>query len=144
MLYKCGAGHLLLVQRPQLTVVYPIPTPAPCSIHRLGQYKPITVVRLIIAGTIEERILKLQVGVASGVAWGGTRRGVGLGREGKCWMAGGGPMQSSACGVGKGRQAGRAGWGAILVYAAAQHGAPSSSRLEWSGVAWGGTWRGVG
>eukprot|EP01025_Chloroclados_australasicus_P041985 TRINITY_DN44749_c0_g1_i1.p2 TRINITY_DN44749_c0_g1~~TRINITY_DN44749_c0_g1_i1.p2 ORF type:complete len:161 (-),score=17.25 TRINITY_DN44749_c0_g1_i1:236-718(-) len=29
-------------------------------IHRLGQYKPITVTRFIIAGTIEERILKLQ------------------------------------------------------------------------------------
>ncbi|GFH18644.1 hypothetical protein V8C86DRAFT_3013167 [Haematococcus lacustris] len=29
-------------------------------IHRLGQYKPITVVRFVIAGTIEERILKLQ------------------------------------------------------------------------------------
>ena len=29
-------------------------------IHRLGQYKPIHVVRFVIAGTIEERILKLQ------------------------------------------------------------------------------------
>jgi len=29
-------------------------------IHRLGQFKPITVVRFIIGGTIEERILKLQ------------------------------------------------------------------------------------
>ncbi|GAX83352.1 hypothetical protein CEUSTIGMA_g10777.t1 [Chlamydomonas eustigma] len=29
-------------------------------IHRLGQYKPITVVRFVIGGTIEERILKLQ------------------------------------------------------------------------------------
>ncbi|CAG9463875.1 unnamed protein product [Pedinophyceae sp. YPF-701] len=29
-------------------------------IHRLGQYKPISVTRFIIAGTIEERILKLQ------------------------------------------------------------------------------------
>ena len=29
-------------------------------IHRLGQYKPIHVTRFIIAGTIEERILKLQ------------------------------------------------------------------------------------
>eukprot|EP00798_Chlamydomonas_sp_ICE-L_P014744 gene14744-20792_t len=29
-------------------------------IHRLGQYKPVTVVRLVIHGTIEERILKLQ------------------------------------------------------------------------------------
>lgn len=30
-------------------------------IHRLGQYKPIHVTRFIIGGTIEERILKLQV-----------------------------------------------------------------------------------
>ena len=29
-------------------------------IHRLGQYKPISVTRFIVAGTIEERILKLQ------------------------------------------------------------------------------------
>ena len=29
-------------------------------IHRLGQYKPICVTRFVIAGTIEERILKLQ------------------------------------------------------------------------------------
>eukprot|EP00955_Chlamydomonas_euryale_P059471 357392-Chlamydomonas_euryale.AAC.43 len=29
-------------------------------IHRLGQFKPITIVRFIIGGTIEERILKLQ------------------------------------------------------------------------------------
>lgn len=29
-------------------------------IHRLGQYKPIHVVRFVIGGTIEERILKLQ------------------------------------------------------------------------------------
>lgn len=29
-------------------------------IHRLGQYKPITVVRLVIANTVEERIIKLQ------------------------------------------------------------------------------------
>ena len=29
-------------------------------IHRLGQYKPIHVTRYVIAGTIEERILKLQ------------------------------------------------------------------------------------
>lgn len=28
--------------------------------HRLGQFKPITATRFIIAGTIEERILKLQ------------------------------------------------------------------------------------
>lgn len=30
-------------------------------IHRLGQYKPIHVTRFVIGGTIEERILKLQV-----------------------------------------------------------------------------------
>lgn len=30
-------------------------------IHRLGQYKPIRVTRFVITGTIEERILKLQV-----------------------------------------------------------------------------------
>eukprot|EP00252_Welwitschia_mirabilis_P009545 TRINITY_DN2218_c0_g1_i4.p1 TRINITY_DN2218_c0_g1~~TRINITY_DN2218_c0_g1_i4.p1 ORF type:complete len:121 (-),score=33.43 TRINITY_DN2218_c0_g1_i4:671-1033(-) len=29
-------------------------------IHRLGQYKPIRVVRFVIANTIEERILRLQ------------------------------------------------------------------------------------
>jgi DNA repair protein RAD16 len=29
-------------------------------IHRLGQYKPIRTTRFVIAGTIEERILKLQ------------------------------------------------------------------------------------
>ena len=29
-------------------------------IHRLGQFKPIRVTRFVIAGTIEERILKLQ------------------------------------------------------------------------------------
>ena len=29
-------------------------------IHRLGQYKPITVVRFITQGTVEERIVKLQ------------------------------------------------------------------------------------
>jgi DNA repair protein RAD16 len=29
-------------------------------IHRLGQFKPITVTRFVIAGTVEERILKLQ------------------------------------------------------------------------------------
>eukprot|EP00894_Picocystis_sp_ML_P005181 jgi/Pico_ML_1/55698/g1352.t1 len=29
-------------------------------IHRLGQYKPIKTIRFVIAGTIEERILKLQ------------------------------------------------------------------------------------
>ncbi|WIA16278.1 hypothetical protein OEZ85_012982 [Tetradesmus obliquus] len=29
-------------------------------IHRLGQYKPVTATRFVIAGTIEERILKLQ------------------------------------------------------------------------------------
>ena len=29
-------------------------------IHRLGQFKPIRVVRFVIGGTIEERILKLQ------------------------------------------------------------------------------------
>ena len=29
-------------------------------IHRLGQYKPIKTVHLIAAGTIEERIMKLQ------------------------------------------------------------------------------------
>jgi DNA repair protein RAD16 len=29
-------------------------------IHRLGQFKPIHVVRFVIGGTIEERILKLQ------------------------------------------------------------------------------------
>ena len=33
-------------------------------IHRLGQYKPINVVRFIIGNTIEERILKLQVQTA--------------------------------------------------------------------------------
>lgn len=32
-------------------------------IHRLGQYKPIHVTRFVIAGSIEERILKLQVTV---------------------------------------------------------------------------------
>lgn len=30
-------------------------------IHRLGQFKPIHVTRFVIGGTIEERILKLQV-----------------------------------------------------------------------------------
>ena len=30
-------------------------------IHRLGQHKPIRVTRFIIGGSIEERILKLQV-----------------------------------------------------------------------------------
>ena len=30
-------------------------------IHRLGQYKPIHVTRFVISGSIEERILKLQV-----------------------------------------------------------------------------------
>ncbi len=30
-------------------------------IHRLGQFKPIHVTRFVIAGSIEERILKLQV-----------------------------------------------------------------------------------
>lgn len=30
-------------------------------IHRLGQYKPVRVTRFVIGGTIEERILKLQV-----------------------------------------------------------------------------------
>lgn len=30
-------------------------------IHRLGQHKPIHVTRFIIGGSIEERILKLQV-----------------------------------------------------------------------------------
>ena len=29
-------------------------------IHRLGQYRPIRVVRLTVAGTIEDRLLKLQ------------------------------------------------------------------------------------
>jgi len=29
-------------------------------VHRLGQYKPIRVVRFVIADTIEERILRLQ------------------------------------------------------------------------------------
>lgn len=29
-------------------------------IHRIGQYKPIRVVRFIIANSVEERILKLQ------------------------------------------------------------------------------------
>lgn len=41
--------------------VHPIdslPTCHPCC---AAQYKPITVVRFVIAGTIEERILKLQV-----------------------------------------------------------------------------------
>ncbi len=43
--------------------VHPLPYPPTVHrIHRLGQYKPITVVRFVIAGTIEERILKLQVG----------------------------------------------------------------------------------
>lgn len=35
-------------------------SPAQDRIHRLGQYKPISVTRIVIAGTIEERILKLQ------------------------------------------------------------------------------------
>lgn len=44
-----------------------LPEPQLCAmqaqdrIHRLGQYKPINVVRFIIGSTIEERILKLQV-----------------------------------------------------------------------------------
>jgi len=29
-------------------------------VHRLGQFKPIRVVRFVIGGTIEERILRLQ------------------------------------------------------------------------------------
>ena len=36
------------------------PVQAQDRIHRLGQFKPVQVTRLIIAGTIEERILKLQ------------------------------------------------------------------------------------
>jgi DNA repair protein RAD16 len=29
-------------------------------IHRLGQHKPVTVVRFIVAGSVEERVLALQ------------------------------------------------------------------------------------
>lgn len=38
-------------------------------IHRLGQFKPIHVTRFIIGGTIEERILKLQVHPSRIAAW---------------------------------------------------------------------------
>jgi len=38
-------------------------------IHRLGQFKPIHVTRFIIGGTIEERILKLQVRLSCIAAW---------------------------------------------------------------------------
>ena len=30
-------------------------------VHRLGQYRPMRCVRFVLGGTIEERILKLQV-----------------------------------------------------------------------------------
>ena len=29
-------------------------------IHRLGQFRPITVIRFVVSGTIEDRLLKLQ------------------------------------------------------------------------------------
>lgn len=38
----------------------PFPPQAAARIHRLGQYKPVKVVNIIAAGTVEERILKLQ------------------------------------------------------------------------------------
>lgn len=52
-------------------------------IHRLGQYKPITVVRFVIAGTIEERILKLQV--RGQARPGGAGRGVRACVHGEVW-----------------------------------------------------------
>ena len=39
-------------------------------IHRLGQFRPITCTRFVIAGTIEERILKVGWGSCLGVGRG--------------------------------------------------------------------------
>ena len=39
-------------------------------IHRLGQFKPIRVVRFVVEDTVEDRILRLQVGVAVSRTWG--------------------------------------------------------------------------
>jgi DNA repair protein RAD16 len=45
---------------PFLLALQAVEQQAQDRIHRLGQYKPITTTRFVIAGTIEERILKLQ------------------------------------------------------------------------------------
>ena len=65
MSLKAGGVALNLTVASHVFLIDPWWNPAVESqamdrIHRLGQYKPITVVRFIIAGTIEERILKLQ------------------------------------------------------------------------------------
>ena len=45
-------------------------TQAMDRIHRLGQFKPIRVVRFVVEDTVEDRILRLQVGVAVSRTWG--------------------------------------------------------------------------
>jgi DNA repair protein RAD16 len=62
--YKLAMRRLYLLSAALLSVLscllQAVEQQAQDRIHRLGQYKPIRTTRFVIAGTIEERILKLQ------------------------------------------------------------------------------------